>query len=168
MKLPIWRNPNRKRNTNISYKDKDFVKYYDLDLQDLSELIDKLRNDERLTEQENNRYGIHVMTIALIVQENDKFKKKCLTEREEMLDQQILELLTGLPHFDKDKGSSIYSYAYRIGYTSACHYYTNKIKDYKKHKAIEEHCMKELDIYLESIGTGKVNTTEIDGDYDNE
>ena len=66
MKLPIWRNPNRKRNTNISYTDKDFVKYYDLDLQDLSELIDKLRNDERLTEQENNRYGIHVMTIALI------------------------------------------------------------------------------------------------------
>lgn len=168
MKLPLWRNPNRTRNNSIRYKDNDYVKYYDLDLQDLSELIDKLRNEERLNVQENNRYGIYVITIALIVQENPKFKKKSLTEREEMLDQQILELLTGLPHFDKDKGSSIYSYAYRIGYTAACHYYTNKIKDYKKHKAIEEHCMKELDIYLESIGTGKVNTTEVDGDYDNE
>lgn len=168
MKLPLWRNPNRTRNNSIRYTDNDYVKYYDLDLQDLSELIDKLRNNERLNVQENNRYGVYVITIALIVQENSKFKKKCLTEREEMLDQQILELLTGLPHFDKDKGSSIYSYAYRIGYTAACHYYTNKIKDYKKHKAIEEHCMKELDIYLESISTGKVITTEVNGDNDNE
>lgn len=162
MKLPIWKNPNRTRNNNIRYTDKDYVKYYDLDLQDLSELIDKLRNEERLNEQENDRYGIYVITIALIVQENPKFKKKCLPEREEMLDQQILELLTGLPHFDKDKGSSIYSYAYRIGYTAACHYYTNKIKDYKKQKAIEDHCMSELNDYLEFIGTGKVNNNNVE------
>ena len=160
MKLPMWRNPNRTRNNSIRYTDKDYVKYYDLDLQDLTELIDKLRNKERLNVQENNRYGIYVITIALIVQENPKFKNKCLTEREEMLDQQILELLTGLPHFDKDKGSSIYSYAYRIGYTAACHYYTNKIKDYKKQKAIEDHCMSELNDYLEFIGTGKVNNVD--------
>lgn len=162
MKVPIWKNPNRTRNNSIRYTDKDYVKYYDLDLQDLSELIDKLRNEERLNVQENNRYGIYLITIALIVQENPKFKNKCLSEREEMLDQQILELLTGLPHFDKDKGSSIYSYAYRIGYTAACHYYTNKIKDYKKQKAIEEHCMSELNEYLEFISTGKVNNTNVE------
>lgn len=162
MKLPIWKNPNRTRNNSIRYTDKDYVKYYDLDLQDLTELIDKLRNEERLNEQENDRYGIYLITIALIVQENPKFKNKSLTEREEMLDQQILELLTGLPHFDKDKGSSIYSYAYRIGYTAACHYYTNKIKDYKKQKAIEDHCMSELNEYLEFISTGKVNNTNIE------
>ena len=160
MKLPIWKNPNRTRNNSIRYTDKDYVKYYDLDLQDLTELVNKLRNKERLNVQENNRYGIYVITIALIVQENPKFKKKSLTEREEMLDQQILELLTGLPRFDKDKGSSIYSYAYRIGYTAACHYYTNKIKDYKKQKAIEDHCMSELNDYLEFIGTGKVNNVD--------
>lgn len=162
MKLPIWKNPNRTRNNSIRYTDKDYVKYYDLDLQDLSELIDKLRNKERLNVQDNDRYGIYVITIALIVQENPKFKNKSLNEREEILDQQILELLTGLPHFDKDKGSSIYSYAYRIGYTAACHYYTNKIKDYKKQKAIEDHCMSELNDYLEFIGTGKVNNTDVE------
>ncbi len=162
MKLPIWKNPNRTRNNSIRYTDKDYVKYYDLDLQDLTELIDKLRNEERLNVQENDRYGIYLITIALIVQENPKFKNKSLNEREEMLDQQILELLTGLPHFDKDKGSSIYSYAYRIGYTAACHYYTNKIKDYKKQKAIEDHCMSELNEYLEFIGTGKVNNTNVE------
>ena len=162
MKLPIWKNPNRTRNNSIRYTDKDYVKYYDLDLQDLSELIDKLRNEERLNVQENDRYGIYLITIALIVQENPKFKNKSLNEREGMLDQQILELLTGLPHFDKDKGSSIYSYAYRIAYTAACHYYTNKIKDYKKQKAIEDHCMSELNDYLEFIGTGKVNNTNVE------
>ena len=162
MKLPIWKNPNRTRNNSIRYTDKEYVKYYDFDLQDLSELIDKLRNEERLNEQENDRYGIYLITIALIVQENPKFKNKSLNEREEMLDQQILELLTGLPHFDKDKGSSIYSYAYRIAYTAACHYYTNKIKDYKKQKAIEDHCMSELNDYLEFIGTGKVNNTNVE------
>lgn len=162
MKLPIWKNPNRTRNNSIRYTDKDYIKYYDLDLQDLYELVDKLRNNERLNTQENNRYGIYLITIALIVQENPKFKKKSLTEREEILDQQILELLTGLSHFDKDKGSSIYSYAYRIGYTAACHYYTNKIKDYKKQKAIEEHCMSELNEYQEFIGTGKVNNVDVE------
>ena len=111
MKLPIWKNPNRNRNNSIRYADKDYVKYYDLDLEDLTELVDKLRNGERLNEQDNDRYGIYLITIALIVQENPKFKNKSLNEREEMLDQQILELLTGIPHFDKDKGSSIYSYA---------------------------------------------------------
>lgn len=35
-----------------------------------------------------------------------------------MLDYQTLELLTGLPQFDPNRGSSIYSFAYRIGYTS--------------------------------------------------
>lgn len=161
-KLHLWKDPKRKRLTSISYKDPDYTKYYDLDLEDLTELIDKLRNEERLNEQENNRYGIYVITIALIVQENPKFKNKSLNEREGMLDQQILELLTGLPYFDKSKGSSIYSYAYRIGYTAACHYYTNKIKDYKKKKAIEEHCMSELNEYLEFIGTGKVNNTKVE------
>lgn len=160
MKIPIWKDPHRKRNNSIRYTDNNYVKYYDLDLEDLTELIDKLRNEERLNELENNRYGIYVITIALIVQENPKFKNKSLIEREEMIDQQILELLTGLPHFDKDKGSSIYSYAYRIGYTAACHYYTNKIKDYKKQKAIEDHCMNELNDYLEFIGTGKVNNVD--------
>ena len=38
MKVPLWRNPNRTRNNSIRYTDKDYVKYYDLDLQDLTEL----------------------------------------------------------------------------------------------------------------------------------
>lgn len=167
-KLKLWKNPNRKRLINISYTDKDYVKYYDLDLNDFTNIVVKVRNGHRLTNDEELRYTDYLYTIMNIVFDNPKFKKKSVTEKEELQEQAIMELLQALPNFDVNKGSSLYSYAYRCCYIAYCHYYTNKIKDFKKHKAIEEHCMKELDIYLESIGTGKVNTTEVDGDYDNE
>lgn len=167
-KLKLWKNPNRKRLINISYTDKDYVKYYDLDLNDFTNIVVKVRNGQRLTNDEELRYTDYLYTIMNIVFDNPKFKKKSVTEKEELQEQAIMELLQALPNFDVNKGSSLYSYAYRCCYIAYCHYYTNKIKEYKKSKAIEEHCMKELDIYLESIGTGKVNTSEIDGDNDNE
>lgn len=158
MRIPSWSNPQRKRNIHSNYLDKDYVKYYDLDLQDLSELVEKLKNNEMLTEQENDRYGIYLITICLIVQENPKFKNKSRNEHEEIIEQQLFELLTGIKSFNPNKGSSIYSYAYRIAYTAACHYYTFKNKEYEKQKAIEEHCKKELDDYNYEFSTHKVNT----------
>ena len=99
-----------------------------------------------------------MITICLIVQENPKFKNKSRIEREEILDQQLFELLTGIKSFNKDKGSSIYSYAYRIGYTAACHYYTFKNKDKLEQDKIIEHVKEELDDYYYEFSTHKVNT----------
>lgn len=158
MQIPIWKDPHRKRNIHSNYLDKDYVKYYDLDLQDLSELVEKLRNNERLSEQQNDRYGIYLITICLIVQENSKFKNKSRFEREEILDQQLFELLTGIKSFNPNKGSSIYSYAYRIGYTAACHYYTFKNKDKLAQDKIIAHVKEELDDYYYEFSSHKVNT----------
>jgi hypothetical protein len=83
-------------------------------------------------------------------------EEKVKQEREEMIEYQTLELLLGLPKFDPDRGSSIYSFAYRIGYTAACHYYTDKIMDYKKKVSIEEHCQEELDEYLNEFASHKL------------
>lgn len=157
MEIPKWINPGRKRNTNISYTDPNYTKYYDLDLDDFTKLVIKLRNKQQLNEIENNRYGIYILTIALIVQEGPKFKKKPKQEREEMLEYQTLELLTGLPQFDPNRGSSIYSFAYRIGYTSACHYYTDKITDYNKKQEIDKHCEEEWLSYMEEFSNHKVS-----------
>lgn len=93
MLLPRWTDPHRKRNCSISYSDKDFTPYYDLDLSDFEYLVSKLQRNERLTRDENDRYGIYILTICLIVQENKQFKIKPLWEREEMLEQQYYELL---------------------------------------------------------------------------
>lgn len=161
-KLHLWKNPNRKRCTDISYADPNYTKYYDLDIQDFTNIVVKLGNKQRLTEQEELRYTDYLYTMMNIVSENPKFKKKSVTEKEELQEQAIMELLQALPSFNPNKGSSLYSYAYRCCYTSFCHYYTNKIKDYRKKKAIEEHCQAELAEYLEFIGTGKVNNSNVE------
>lgn len=165
-KLKLWKDPKRKRLTNISYTDPAYTKYYDLDLKDFTSIVVKVRNKQRLTTNEELRYTDYLYTIMNIVFENPKFKNKSVSEKEELQEQAIMELLQALPSFDVNKGSSLYSYAYRCCYIAYCHYYTNKIKDYRKQKAIEDHCISELNEYLEFICTGKVNN--IDGDNDNE
>ena len=52
MKIQTFKNPNRRRKLKINYYDPNFCKYYDLDLTDFGDLVQKLQNNERLTEQE--------------------------------------------------------------------------------------------------------------------
>lgn len=154
MILPKWNRVERARRCTISYRDPDYVKYYDLDSSDFEYLVTKLQQGLRLTDEERDRYGVYILTICLIVQENPKFKMKSVREREEMIEQQYYELLLGISNFDPKKGK-IYSYAYRIGYTAACHYYTDKIKDKKKRDKIEQHCREELEDYMREFTTHK-------------
>lgn len=154
MQLPRWRKVNRKRLTNISYLSPLFVDYYDLDTEDFTYLVMKLKNNERLTSDENDRYGKYILTMCLITMEGPKFKNKPVWEREEMIEQQYMEMLSGITTFNPNKGK-IYSYAYRIGYTAACHYYTDKIEEAKKQEAITEHCKEELWDYLEEFSDHK-------------
>lgn len=161
MNLPRWKNPGRKRILLISHKDLKYCKYYDLDVEDFTNLVNKLHNKEILTEQENNRYGIYLITMTYIVLENSKFRNKSMQERNEIADQINYELCIGLPCFNKDKGYSIYSYAYRIAYVAGCHYFTNKNREVKKEKIILDHCYEELQQYIDSISTHKVNTSNV-------
>lgn len=158
MNLPRWKNPGRKRILLISYNDPKYCKYYDLDVEDFTNLVIKLCNKEILSEQENNRYGIYLITITYIVLENSKFKNKSSEEKSEMADQITYELCTGLLSYKPEKKSNIYSYAYRIAYVAGIHYFTNKEKDRKKSETIMEHCMEELQEYLDSITDHKVKT----------
>lgn len=65
----------------------------------------------------------------------------------------------GIQCFNSEKGD-IYSYAYRIAYTAALHYYSNIVKEKKKKVAIEQHCQEALDDYMREYSTHKVTTTE--------
>jgi hypothetical protein len=154
MIIPRWRKIDRRRKLTIKYSDPEFNVYYDLDTEDFQNLVMKLKNSDILTEEENNRYGIWILTICMIVQEHSKFKNKPVWEREEMIEQQYLELLSGITTFNPDKGK-IYSYAYRIAYTAAVHYYTNKATEVEKQNIIIEHCMDELKDYLEEYNDHK-------------
>ena len=146
MIIPHWKDPNRKRKISISYNDKDYTKYYDIDSTDFEYLVSKLNNNERLTKEENDRYGIYIITICLIVQEHSKFKNKSVIEHEEILEQQYMELLQYITGFNPNKGK-LYSYAYRIAYTAACHYYTFKKKEKEEQEKIITHIKEEQDDY---------------------
>ena len=124
-----WKNPGRKRKQDIAYTDADFVKGYDLDQADFTAINEKKKKNELVTKEENDRYGIYIMTIIEIVLEGRKFKNKGYEEKCELRDQMIFELLQAILGFEPSRGSTIFSYAYRCGYTAACHYYNDKKKE---------------------------------------
>ena len=138
-KLERWNNPGRPRNCKADHNSPDYCKYYDLDLCDFTDLAGKLRNNQRLTEEENDRYAVYLYTIIYIVLENPKFKNKPKCEKEELFDRAIFELLTAIPKFDSDRGSSIYSFAYRCTYNAFIHYYTELKVEANREKQLVVH-----------------------------
>lgn len=133
-----WKNPGRKRNQDLSYTDKDFVPGYDLDQADFTAINEKKKKNEPVTRDENDRYGIYIMTMIEIVLEGRKFKNKSFNEKCELRDQMVFELLQAIRGFDPSRGSKIFSYAYRCAYVAACHYYSEKQKEYDFTKRIYE------------------------------
>ena len=88
MIIPRWSKVNRKRQIQISYKDPTFVRYYDLDLQDFTDIVLKLKRNEDLSVSENYRYGLYIMTMCIIVLEGPKFVMKTKDEKEKMIEVQ--------------------------------------------------------------------------------
>ena len=154
MKLPTWKKIDRKRKIDIRYTDPGFNDYYDIDIEDFQNIVMKLKNNTQLNYTENERYGKYILTICLIVLEGPKFKKKPNYEKEEIIEQQYYELLNGITSFNPSKGR-IYSYAYRIAYTSVCHWYINKADEFKREQTIIEHCKEELADYYEEYSSHK-------------
>lgn len=124
-----WKDPGRKRKADCSYTSPDYVPGYDLDQTDFTAINEKKKLNGYVSREENDRYGIYVMTMIEIVLEGRKFKMKPYDEKCELRDQMTLELLEAMDRFDPARGSKIFSYAYRCAYTAACHYYTNKQKE---------------------------------------
>ena len=155
--LPKWKNPGRKRNCKANHNSPDYCKYYDLDIDDFTNLVVNLRNGKHLSFTDNERYAMYVYTMIYIVLENPKFKQKSMVEKSELFEQAIFELLQSLPKFEIDRGSSIYSFAYRCCYISFIHYYENKKNEFSRQQSILNHCWSELDEYLYEFDDHKVN-----------
>lgn len=162
-KLERWSNPGRPRNCKADYNSPDYCKYYDLDLKDFTNLARKLRNKQRLTEEENNRYALYLYTIIYIVQENPKFKNKPKQEREELFDKAIYELLIAIPKFDEARGSSIYSFAYRCCYIAFIHYYNELKVETNRDKQMNKHLWECFNEYKQDILGHKVKNINIEG-----
>lgn len=151
-----WRNPGRKRIIGINYSNPAYVSGYDLDNDDFAMIVNKLKNQQRITYDEDRRYGLYIRTMMEIVLENSRFKNKTVDEKYGMRDTMYYELCSGIKSFDSSKKSGIFSYAYRIAYVAGIHYFTNNAKAKLKQDAIVEHCIEELQQYIDSITDHKV------------
>lgn len=154
MIIPRWSKVNRKRQIQISYKDPSFVRYYDLDLKDFTDLVLKLKRNDDLSASENYRYGLYIMTICIIVQEGPKFVMKTKDVKEKMIEVQYYELLTKIHTFDPALGS-IYSYSYKIAWNAGIHYYKDLIKKEKREKKLNKHLDECYEDYMSEITQGK-------------
>ena len=151
-----WRNPGRKRIIGINYQNPQYVVGYDLDNEDFAMIVGKLKEFGSITRDEDIRYGNYIRTMMEIVLENTRFKNKTVDEKFGMRDIMYYELCSGIRSFDVTKQSGIFSYAYRIAYVAGVHYFTNKEKERVKKEKIVNHCIEELQEYLDSITDHKV------------
>lgn len=124
--------PKRRRNVSAKYTNKDFCPYFDIDKEDWANLVLKIQRGEDLTKEENTRYGQYILAITQIIVEGPRFRDKPMNEKSDLRDDIYYEILMNVPpHFNPSVGT-IYSYSYRIGYTRATHYYTDRAKEVKR------------------------------------
>ena len=141
--IPRWSDPHRRRILNISYKDPKFCRYYDLDQVDFTYLVSKMKINMPLSEQENDRLGMHIYTMILNVLESPKWKKKSEEEREDLLEFASLELTQCCVN------------AFNLKYRK-------EKREKNKDKRIQKHLDECFRDYLGEITDGKVNTQEYD------
>lgn len=156
-----WKDPHRKRIVDIRYTDPEYVPGYDIDCSDFSNIVQSIKNKEEITKDQDTRYGHYIMSIIEMVICSPKFKGNDRMTKFNLRDQMYFELCSGILSYNPNKKSNIFSYAYRIAYVAGCHYFTNKNKEVKKEKIILEHCYEELQQYIDSISTHKVNTNNV-------
>lgn len=160
MNVVTWTDPDRKRRPDIRYYDPDFTDYYDIDRTDYADLVNKMKNNEELSEAENTRYGKYVLAIIECVLENSKFRNNPESEKYQLRDQMYYELLINIRSWQGK--ANIFNYAYRIAYCAGCHWYTNRNKEFKKSEIINDHLEDVYEEYYKDVAGHKVNTFNVE------
>lgn len=135
MELIKWRTVNRKRKKDIRYSDAEYVRGYDLDVVDFSNLAYKF-NTGTLLPAEERRLTDHVLTMISIVTSNPKITYFD-GEFDALTDAMFIDCWAALKNLKE--GVSPYSYMYRVGYMAAWHHFKKTMKSKEKAEAIEKH-----------------------------
>lgn len=152
MELLIWKPIDRKRQKDISYESPEFNKGYDIDMEDFTSLVGKY-NARTLTNAEENRLYMYIMTMMNIVLENPKVNPT-KGEMNDLTDMMFMDGWNSL-HYIKE-GVKPYSYVYRSMYIAVCKFYKKAIKERERKELLEELIDEAYAEYKESVGTGKV------------
>lgn len=104
---------------NIFRDEKGKPKCYNPVFQDL---IERQQDNDKLSEREYNLYGQMIMSLVQIVLNNAHFKFQDPDIKEECKTEAYCCILDSLvKYFDRNRGSTGYSYAFRLCYTSMIH-----------------------------------------------
>lgn len=155
MELLLWAPVQRKRNKKAKYTDADYVKGYDLDISDFTELVVKY-NQNSLKPNEESRLYDHIRTVINIVLENPKMNPKTSEERDSLTDAMFLAMWGSMKYIKG--GANPYSYIYRCGFTSGSTFYKRLYKQREKATAIQEHIDDCYTEYMDSISDRRVIT----------
>lgn len=120
-------------------------------------LVEKLQNGDKLTNDEEKLYGSSIMSLVDIVLNNKIMRYQDYLIREDARSQAYLEVLENVPkYFKSDKGSTAYSYAFRIAYTACVHV----LKEHNMQKKIIEKLKEQMleEMRLNNVNA-KVNTS---------
>lgn len=148
-----WKHVDRKRSNKISHTDPEFVKGYDIDMKDFTELVGKY-NAKTLTYKEECRLSDYVMTMMNIVLENPKVNPRGEEEMEGVTDLMFMDGWGSLSHIKE--GVKPYSYIYRSMYIAVLRYYKKRYSDRRKQEAIDEAIDDAFTEYMDSVRDGKV------------
>lgn len=158
MDLIRWNPVKRKRSNDFKYTDAEFVRGYDIDMPDFTELVTKY-NTSVLLPKEENRLSDYVLTLMQIVTENPKINPQP-DELSDLADAMFLDIWNAL-HYIKPN-TKPYSYLYRAGYTCACRFFKKKITERQKSEEINAHVTEEFVLYHDSVTDHKVRTNNYD------
>lgn len=153
MELLYWAPVERKRNKNASYGSPDFVRGYDLDVEDMHRLILKF-NGGSLDVAEQGRLMDHVLTLINIVFEHRDFSPTSLSEKEAVADGMFIDIWGAFKHITPERKP--YSYLYRCGFTAGKRYYAKLYREREKQAAIREHLDSCYEEYLAEATDAKV------------
>lgn len=84
-------------------------------------LLEELQDNEKLDYQKETLYGQCFMSLIEIVLNNKHFKFQTPDIKEDCRLEALLVLESLPKYFDRDKGSTVYSYAFRCMYTNMIH-----------------------------------------------
>lgn len=88
----------------------------------LQPLVEKLQDEGKLTPQEETLYGQCILSLVEIVTNNRHIKYQTDIIKDECRGEALECVLTALPkNFDRNRGSTAYSYAFRCIYTAMIH-----------------------------------------------
>ena len=152
MELLKWRAVGRKRRNDLPFADPAYVRGYDLDMADFTLLVDRY-NAGPLSRPDESRLFDHVMTMLNIVLENPKINP-LPGEMDGLSDRMFLDMWNAL-HYIRS-GTRPYSYVYRAGYTAACNFFKQQIREREKEEAIEKHLAECFAAWQDECSTHKV------------